>query len=100
MLHKYKRILSTRIFEFFSEKDYPKETFGNKEIKNIEGKIEIKNLSFSYGKKEVLKNVNLSIKPNDTVGIVGHSGSGKTTLFHLLSKSYDVENNKIFIFKC
>lgn len=86
-----------RIFELANSKDYPKESFGTVDLKNIDGKIEIKNLSFGYEKKKVLNNINLTINPNDTIGIVGASGSGKTTLLNLLIKSYYVDDNEIFI---
>lgn len=91
------KVSASRIFSLFHETEYPKEKFGNTELLEAKGKIEIKNLSFSYGEKCVLQDLNLLIKPKDTVGIVGYSGSGKTTLFSLLTKGYDVENNKIFI---
>ena len=77
--------------------EYPKEKFGKKEITNIEGKIEIKKLSFGYDDKKILKDVNLKLKPKDTIGIVGASGSGKTTLLNLLVKGYDIPDGKIFI---
>lgn len=90
-------IASKRIFEFMDNKKYPKEKFGKKDINNINGKIEISDLSFSYGDKKVLKNINLTINPNETIGIVGESGSGKSTLLNLLIKSYSVSNEKIMI---
>lgn len=63
------------------------------EISNLKGHIEFKNLSFSYdGKKDVLKNINLDVKPGEVVGIVGPTGSGKTTIINLLTKFYDVTN--------
>lgn len=93
---KYK-VASSRIFELMDDKKFSKEKFGTKEIENISGKIQIKDLSFAYDKVPVLKDINLTIKPNDTIAVVGASGSGKTTLFNLLSKSYDVNDGKIFI---
>ena len=90
-------IACKRIFEFMDNNKYTKETFGNKELTNASGKIELKNLSFAYDKKKVLKDLDLVINPNDTIGIVGESGSGKTTLLNLLSKSYNVGKNKILI---
>lgn len=84
-----------RIFEFMDNKKYPKESFGKKELSKMNGKIELKDLSFAYDKKKVLNNINIVINPNDTIGIVGESGSGKTTLLNLLSKSYKVDKNKI-----
>lgn len=62
------------------------------------GNIDFKNLSFSFNDRDyILKNVNLSIKTNSKVMVVGQSGSGKSTLFKLLMKYYNIKNNKIFI---
>ena len=46
--------------------------------------IEIKNLAFSYGKKEVLKGISLKLEPGKIYGLLGENGVGKTTLFTLL----------------
>ncbi len=47
--------------------------------------IEIKNLAFSYGKNEVLKNISLNLEPGSIYGLLGENGVGKTTLLDLLS---------------
>ncbi len=74
------------------------ETFGKeKKMSNIPS-IDIKNLSFSYSKDNIiLKNINLKIEPKEHIAIVGKSASGKTTLFHILTKLYSVPYNKIKI---
>ncbi len=51
-------------------------------------KIELKNVSFRYGKEQVLNNLDLAINRGEKIGIVGSSGSGKSTLFKLLLKLY------------
>ena len=89
---------ANRVFEIIDGKKYPKEKFGNINLKKIKGDFEFKNVTFSYKKdKEILHNVSFKVKANTTVAFVGKSGSGKTTLFSLLTKLYDVEDNKIFI---
>lgn len=66
------------------------------EFKN--GDIKFNNLSFTFNDRDyILKNINLNIKKNSKVMIVGKSGSGKSTLLKLLMKYYEVDNNKIFI---
>ncbi|MDP4133738.1 MAG: ABC transporter ATP-binding protein, partial [Bacillota bacterium] len=66
--------------------------------KNIKGKIEFKNLNFSFDKtKKVLTDVNLTIEPGDIVGIVGTTGSGKTTLINLLMRYYDNYEGEILV---
>ncbi|MDE5949580.1 MAG: ABC transporter ATP-binding protein/permease [Malacoplasma sp.] len=66
--------------------------------KPLKGKVEIKNLNFSYiPEKPVLKNVCINAEPGQTVAIVGPTGSGKTTIINLLTKFYDIEDGDIFI---
>ncbi|MCQ2770609.1 MAG: ABC transporter ATP-binding protein/permease [Clostridia bacterium] len=56
----------------------------------IKGKVEFKHVSFSYDKsKNILSNINLTIEPGESVGIVGTTGSGKTTLVNLFLRFYD-----------
>lgn len=61
------------------------------------GKIEFKNISFKYKKKYVLRDLNLTIKPGESVGLVGTSGAGKTTLVNLLMRLYDPTHGQILI---
>lgn len=64
----------------------------------LKGDIKFENVSFSYdGKKNVLKNINLEVKPGEKVAIVGHTGCGKTTLISLLMRFYDVTDGKILV---
>ena len=60
--------------------------------------IAYNNITFSYTKeKEVFKNLNLSIKPYEKIGLVGLSGSGKSTLINLLLRSYAPQSGEILI---
>lgn len=60
--------------------------------------IEYQDITFSYIKeKEVFKNLNISIKPYQKVGLVGLSGSGKSSLINLLLRSYTPQKGKILI---
>lgn len=72
---------------------------GSISIKRAKGKIEYKDLSFSYDQSrgQVLNNINLTIEPGEVVAFVGRSGSGKTTLVNLLPRFYDVDQGKIVL---
>ena len=85
-----------RLFEVIDGDEYPKEKYGKKKLKRLNGKIELKNVNFSYNDKLVLNDVNMLIKPNQTIGFVGKSGGGKTTLFNIISKLYSTKNNQIY----
>ena len=90
----YKRL--DKVFELEKEKisTKPKEN-----LKLLNGKIEVKDLTFNYPGylSPVLKNINLEIEQGQTLGIIGTIGSGKTTLVNLITGLYNVEKGKIFI---
>lgn len=68
------------------------------ELENVKGRIELRNVSFEYNETEqVLKNINLTIEPGQTVALVGSSGGGKTTLIRLIPRFYDVTDGEILL---
>lgn len=70
----------------------------NKEIiTNVKGKIEFKNVSFSYKNSKILNNITFKCLPNQTIGIIGSTGSGKTTLINLIPRFYDASSGEIKI---
>ncbi len=68
-------------------------------LPEIKGNLEFKDVSFSFekGSEAILKNVDLTIKEGEFVGIAGQSGSGKSTLMKLLPRLYNLEYGKILI---
>ena len=70
-----------------------------KELNNVKGSIEFKNVSFGYNDKdkEVLSNINLSIKEGEKVALVGPSGGGKTTICNLIPRFYDTTQGSIYL---
>jgi ATP-binding cassette subfamily B multidrug efflux pump len=65
--------------------------------KKIKGEIEFKNVSFSYNGEKALKEINMHIKPGQTVGIMGPTGSGKSTLMNLICRFYDCTSGEVLI---
>ena len=70
-----------------------------KDIDNVEGEIEFRDVSFSYESenKKVLSHLNLKVKPGESIALVGPSGGGKTTLCSLIPRFYDVSSGAIFV---
>ena len=70
-----------------------------KELKDIRGEIEFKNVSFKYNEatSEVFRNIDLNIKAGEYVALVGSSGVGKTTMCSLIPRFYDVSEGNILI---
>ncbi len=92
-------LASGRISEIINgNRKFLHQEFGEINLHSAKGKIEIKNLSFSYNpKKKILKNINAVIEPNQMVAITGDSGSGKTTLLLLLSGQVSPYKGEILI---
>jgi len=68
-----------------------------KTLDNFNNSIVVKNLNFGYQKKQVLKNINLTIKKGEMIALVGPSGGGKSTIADLIPRFYDVNSGDIFI---
>jgi ATP-binding cassette subfamily B multidrug efflux pump len=63
-----------------------------------EGRIEFQNVWFAYKNEEwVLKDVSFTIRPGQSVALVGHTGSGKTTITNLLMRFYDIQRGRILL---
>ena len=87
----------TRINEFLKEE--PKIKNEISEEATINGKIEFRNVSFTYDDTNInaLKNVSFTIKKGDTVAILGKTGSGKSTILDLIARLYDVTDGEILV---
>ncbi|HSU79012.1 MAG TPA: ABC transporter ATP-binding protein [Candidatus Angelobacter sp.] len=89
---------TSRIGDVFAVEDKITWNDQNLEETSEKGRIDFENVTFSYDGKEedpVLKNVNFTIYPGETVGIIGSTGSGKSTLVNLIPRFYEVSNGRI-----
>jgi len=86
-----------RVFQILDAKE-EQDLKEAKDIVNLEGKVEAKDLSFGYEEgKLVLKHLNFVAKPGQTVAIVGPTGAGKTTITNLVTKFYDPNGGDLLI---
>lgn len=84
-----------RIFDILDHVSSVPEPTQPVKLERVEGRIELSDVSFRYGNREVNKGINLVIEPGEMIGLVGHSGSGKSTLVNLICRFYDVSEGSI-----
>lgn len=90
-------VVSHRVFEILDSTSEVPDSPQARDME-IDGEIKIENVTFGYDENQpVLKNINLTIKKGEMLGMVGHSGSGKTTLINLISRFYDPQEGTIKI---
>jgi ABC-type multidrug transport system fused ATPase/permease subunit len=90
-------ISANRVFEILDTKEHIQD-IGTIEAPTFEGAIEFKDVKFSYiDNEEVIKGINLSVRPGQTIAIVGATGAGKTTIINLLNRFYEINSGTIYI---
>lgn len=77
----------------------PEPDNGTRELTDVKGALEFKSVRFKYdsAEKEVLKGINLEVKPGETVALVGRSGSGKSTMANLIPRFYEASEGEILL---
>ncbi len=87
-----------RVFEILDETDEREDEPDAIEIKDVDGKVEFKNVYFNYNEnKEVLKDISFVVEAGTNVALVGPTGAGKTTIVNLLTNFYEVTKGEILI---
>jgi ATP-binding cassette subfamily B protein len=96
-LYQQAIVAGSRVFKLLDNEELaPKQADRPNVIKK--GKIEFKNVSFSYDvKRDVLKNISFTANPGETVALVGHTGSGKSSIINLLMRFYEYNRGDILI---
>lgn len=120
------KVCHKRMFSLFDEDEFVTEHFGTVSAKNLTGKIEFRNVGFTFREYEyvdvsadankknkkkknvkrekklvsenkIFDNLSFKIHPNTTVAFVGKSGSGKSTILNLISKMYEADSGEVLI---
>ncbi|CAM4283853.1 ABC transporter ATP-binding protein [Paenibacillus tarimensis] len=87
-----------RVFAVLEEEGEEQDERKAEEVKNIQGEVVLKNVSFAYEKGgQTIKDVTIRARPGETIALVGPTGAGKTTIFQLLSRFYDPDEGEIRI---
>jgi ATP-binding cassette subfamily B protein len=98
MRYQSTKAVGERVFSVLDTEPEIKDDPNAIELPNINGSIKFDAVTFSYdGKKNILQDINLEIKPGEVLGVMGPSGAGKTSLIHLLCRLYDPTCGSIYI---
>ena len=86
-----------RLHEIWSADPRLDEHSGEAPAEELPASIEIRNLTFGYGDRPVLRDVSLAVREGETLGIVGRTGSGKSTLLSLLTRTWEPPAGTVFV---
>lgn len=91
-------VSSSRILTVMDNEEYVPEQEDDPEAQITNGKIEFKNVSFSYDDENyVLKDISFTVHPGETIALVGHTGSGKSSIINVLMRFYDFQKGDVLI---
>ncbi|MBQ7655450.1 MAG: ABC transporter ATP-binding protein, partial [Clostridia bacterium] len=89
---------SDRVFALLDEPLEPADAEGALPLENVQGDVEMKDVSFSYEKgKTILKKLSFHARKGNMIAIVGPTGAGKTTLINLLMRFYDIDSGRLTV---
>lgn len=87
-----------RIYDMLESEDEPADADDAYDEYRLKGQIEFRDVSFSYTPdKKLIEHMNLTVKPGQTVAIVGGTGAGKTTLVNLIERFYEINSGQIIL---
>ncbi|MCC5889600.1 MAG: ABC transporter ATP-binding protein [Alkalibacterium sp.] len=91
-------VSSSRILTVMDNEEYVPEQKDDANAKVKDGKVEFKNVSFSYdGENNVLNDISFTVNPGETVALVGHTGSGKSSIINVLMRFYEFQKGEVLI---
>ena len=89
---------AARVFELIDEEAEIADKSDAVVLKDVSGSVKLTDVDFSYDKsKELIKDLNLDVKPGARIAIVGPTGCGKSTVINLLMRFYDVDSGSIAV---
>ncbi len=89
---------SERIFKLLDDDTFIKNPENPVTLQNVKGEIEFKSVCLAYNPEEyVLKNISFTIKPGESIAIVGATGAGKTSIINILTRFYDINHGQILL---
>ena len=87
-----------RIFETMDEPVTISDKENAREMPKIRGEVTFDHVTFSYDKsKKILKDVSFTVKPGESIALVGPTGAGKSTIVNLISRFYNVDSGRVLI---
>ncbi|NMB24533.1 MAG: ABC transporter ATP-binding protein, partial [Firmicutes bacterium] len=87
-----------RVFGILDTKPEIQDKPGALTLPTIEGHVQFEHVYFAYKDDDfVLRDINLHVKPGETIALVGHTGAGKTSMINILCRFYDVSRGRILI---
>ena len=89
-----------RISDLIEQEEFLEDYDSGIELKDVKGKVEFKHVWFKYNDNDenwILKDINFTIEPTETIALVGKTGAGKTTITNLVNRFYEIQKGEILI---
>lgn len=86
-----------KIYDTYMEEPHIKTPADSVERKHFKGSVEFKNVSYRADDEDIVQDISFSVKPGQTVGIIGSTGAGKSTIMNLLCRFYDTTDGEVLV---
>ena len=90
-------VSSSRIMNLLDASEHIQDN-GTRQVEHVQGEVKFQHVWFAYNDAEyVLKDINLDIKPGETIALVGATGAGKSSIINLLNRFYEINRGAILV---
>lgn len=86
-----------KIYDTYVEEPNVKSPKTGIDRKHLDGKVEFRNVSYRADDEEIVNDINFTVNPGQTVGIIGSTGAGKSTIMNLLCRFYDTTGGEVLV---